>query len=707
MTGDILLSHNLHIPFLVSELDGCNDISYCIGSTATGVIDPETGTWYLTTKTYRDQPADLELRRGETECDLQGKILPEGPGPLSDDVQIATTNSVANDAENTPVALRGIAVSETGPWLPDGSLVAGPYNFYALPTSVLVCGSLTITVNFNPTANGNYGVYLLLKSNGGNKYVTIVGTSGGYPAAKLEFGKSDRSGWQCTSRKQRPNGGDPDAAILGVTVSKPPIGAALRMEWILVKVLPGESADATLFCSVPKPQINVDSHIATAQWTMNLGDPNFGKHDLKFICLAKAEQGGPLYANGQGRYRYLGCFKENNPRRQLEQQLYGSNTLTNGQCMQDCFVHAKEFYICWNTISSGVLVRIYIAIIEAVFDIPHATRNPPLVDEPFLICGETAASQSTLRAEATLKEDKECNILDINYNNFHSGAYHHKHDPGGITHGGIDYGNRADNYYRTSPETTSFDDHHQCHCGGNSGQPSGLSRCTETQRGNLERSAGENVVLRWFTDEPDKGQPTLDVVGLEEGRVQAWSDDSQQEEVAAATGVGEGMGQVGKSAAAQDSQGLVNLQFEQPCSWIQARAKRLMGEEGRIVMPVKGHSGVKGNETVDRKAKERVDRKEDASYRPLLWGKSKQTGWSREALSGTAYIVTDRDPQKWWLHMVGRTEDPMCRLCDQEVAQNAAHLLKCPGMADGSGRQWEQIWDDLECCERLGEILRA
>lgn len=109
------------------------------------------------------------------------------------------------------------------------------------------------------------------------------------------------------------------------------------------QLLPGESANATLFCSVPKSQVNVDSYITTAQWTMNLGDPTFGKHDLKFICHAVTEQEGPLYNNGQGRYRYLGCFKENNPGRQLEQQLYGSNTLTNGQCMQGCFTHAKNF----------------------------------------------------------------------------------------------------------------------------------------------------------------------------------------------------------------------------------------------------------------------------------------------------------------------------------------------------------------------------
>lgn len=76
---------------------------------------------------------------------------------------------------------------------------------------------------------------------------------------------------------------------------------------------------------------------------MNLGDPDFGKHELKFVCHAIAEQGGPVYTDGQARYRYLGCFKENNPGRQLEQQLYGTNTLTNGQCIQDCFSHTKNF----------------------------------------------------------------------------------------------------------------------------------------------------------------------------------------------------------------------------------------------------------------------------------------------------------------------------------------------------------------------------
>ncbi|TVY80927.1 WSC domain-containing protein [Lachnellula suecica] len=54
-TGAIIAKRNLHIPFLAADLNGCVDISPYVGVTATGVIDPDTDTWYLTSKTYLDQ----------------------------------------------------------------------------------------------------------------------------------------------------------------------------------------------------------------------------------------------------------------------------------------------------------------------------------------------------------------------------------------------------------------------------------------------------------------------------------------------------------------------------------------------------------------------------------------------------------------------------------------------------------------------------
>lgn len=54
-TGEILASRDLHIPFLVEDLNGCTDINPHIGVTGTGVIDPETDTYYFLAKTYEDQ----------------------------------------------------------------------------------------------------------------------------------------------------------------------------------------------------------------------------------------------------------------------------------------------------------------------------------------------------------------------------------------------------------------------------------------------------------------------------------------------------------------------------------------------------------------------------------------------------------------------------------------------------------------------------
>ena len=54
-TGNIVMQRNLHIPFLTADLNGCVDINPHVGVTATGVIDPDTDTLYLTAKTYQDQ----------------------------------------------------------------------------------------------------------------------------------------------------------------------------------------------------------------------------------------------------------------------------------------------------------------------------------------------------------------------------------------------------------------------------------------------------------------------------------------------------------------------------------------------------------------------------------------------------------------------------------------------------------------------------
>ncbi len=292
-----------------------------------------------------------------------------------------------SDLGNGPLTVRSISyslVSETGPWVTpnatgNGKTVISAFTIFSEPKSIPGKTDAPVIVNFNPPTSGGYGVYMKVSSDGGDKIYDIIGTGADYPNAVLEFQTPDGSGWvkydnttaftfgnvtENTIRylKMRlTNNGSSNAARLSVTVSKPPfgvpgiIGANNQVDLGEGTTLgPGENATATLYCAPPKGQVNVNAYNGTAQWTMNLGDPNFGKQFIKFFCNAVSEQYPPLdSATQQGIYRYAGCFKENNPGRQLQVQVYGSPNNANGKCIAACsaagYIFAATQYNteCW------------------------------------------------------------------------------------------------------------------------------------------------------------------------------------------------------------------------------------------------------------------------------------------------------------------------------------------------------------------------
>ncbi|KAL8794079.1 MAG: hypothetical protein Q9195_003379 [Heterodermia aff. obscurata] len=281
-------------------------------------------------------------------------------------------------------------ISETGatvtPNQTTDGIQVGPFTFKGVPSTIAGGDQATIDINFNPTESGNFAVYVTVKSDGGNKVFDVVATAGTYPKAFLEFQAADGSGkWIPYTNNNPPftfgnvveqhtrelkmrltNNGTKSAASLSVTVSKPPfgvsglVGANNGVDLAEGTVLAaGESATATLYCSVPRSQVNSDSYNGSAQWTMNTGDPSFGKQFIQFTCNAITEQVGPLASNGSALYRYAGCWKENNPGRQLKVQLWGKNpNNTNGDCINACadkgYIYAATQYVdeCWcgNTI---------------------------------------------------------------------------------------------------------------------------------------------------------------------------------------------------------------------------------------------------------------------------------------------------------------------------------------------------------------------
>jgi len=80
--------------------------------------------------------------------------------------------------------------------------------------------------------------------------------------------------------------------------------------------------------------------------------------------------------------------------------------------------------------------------------------------------------------------------------------------------------------------------------------------------------------------------------------------------------------------------------------------------------------------------------------------------WSREAVRGLTYVVTDKGPQWQWLKEMGKTEDPSC-VCDGWTPQNAAHVQRCtcPWIGDGMGKSQEQASKDEEWCTEMVRFL--
>ena len=193
-----------------------------------------------------------------------------------------------------------------GPWISaNGTQAASSvsaFTFYNTPSTIAANTGVNVPINFRPSASGNYAVYVQVNSNGGAKLLDVLGSGSDTPRALLEF-ESPSGGWikytnstpfnfgnvtENTSRNLRlrlTNIGGSAAAPISLTVSKPPFGIPGSIIGASNQVDLGEGAlvyanqsmTATLFCSVPKSQIDVDSFVGTANWTINLNDPTFGK----------------------------------------------------------------------------------------------------------------------------------------------------------------------------------------------------------------------------------------------------------------------------------------------------------------------------------------------------------------------------------------------------------------------------------------------
>lgn len=303
---------------------------------------------------------------------------------VSDEPSGVTQNVfLANDGQS-PLEVSTVLYSvdsANGPfqeWNGEGPLNVGKFIVRNIPTTIDSDSSSTVGVDFDATESGNFTGHVKFVTTGGNGTFSIDGSAGPAPVALIEFQSIDGEDWveynpdqaftfgnvtQNTARslKMRVTNTAAEGAVrLSLTVSKPPFGVASIVRAANqvdlaegTSLASGESRTAVLTCSVPKSAWNVDPYEGKAQWTMNTNADNFDKLVIDFFCRAVAPQAPPLIRPGEGQYRYIGCFKENNPGRQLQSQLYGSDESDSAMCIEACangdwiFCGTQYHRECW------------------------------------------------------------------------------------------------------------------------------------------------------------------------------------------------------------------------------------------------------------------------------------------------------------------------------------------------------------------------
>ena len=302
-------------------------------------------------------------------------LLAIGPNTVSfntiasEQVGGVNESAIFSNVGDSILTIRNISYSlksEKGPWvtpnITSASVKVGPFTFIGVPSIIAANGQSIVIINYNPIVAGNDACFLSVASDGGTSILDVVAVAATYPRAVIEFEKFDGSGWtkldnastfsfgNVTENQTRnlrlrvTNNGSTSAAPLSITVSKPPfglqgiVGAVNNIDLAEGTIIAaGQSATAILYCSVPKSQYNVPAYPGSAQWTINTGDIELGKQTMAFACTAVAEQVGPLFTNGSARFGYVGCYRENNPGRQLAIQTYGDSRNTIERCVNACF----------------------------------------------------------------------------------------------------------------------------------------------------------------------------------------------------------------------------------------------------------------------------------------------------------------------------------------------------------------------------------
>lgn len=273
---------------------------------------------------------------------------------------LAFTNGSISSASSVFHNLTSTTVGGVTTTVFDSNGVFTSTNMPAVGSVIKGGGSMTVSANFKSNITGNFFTMLEVYSDGGNAYTVFTGSAATTPVALLEYSNGE-GGWNtiphCTDTTNgcsyeidfAPTGGltaqtiqlrltNNGGSALTITKSKPLEGTELGAtnpdtdfsEGLAI--VPGDYELASILFSPGASILNADDVHYSGTWTLNTDDLTFGVHVLNFTGTVVSTKTGPVTAQGNALFKYLGCYQDyiNNVR--LEPKQYISTNNTNGYC---------------------------------------------------------------------------------------------------------------------------------------------------------------------------------------------------------------------------------------------------------------------------------------------------------------------------------------------------------------------------------------